>query len=297
MDENYILAKWLNNELNESEQSDFEASTDFETYNKIKHYSAQLKVANFDENKMLTNVLNAKKPKVISLYNNWLYRIAAVFILGFGLNFLYQNLSIEKRLAEFGNETAFNLPDNSEVILNSGSEIEFKKWNWDNNRELKLNGEAYFHVAKGKKFEVATNLGTVTVLGTQFDVKARKNRFDVVCFEGRVRVNYNKTQILLTHGQSVTFENGKQVNLTHNDEKPDWLENKIAFQNENLKNIIDEIQRKYNVKIEMKSAFSQELFTGKIPSDNLEIALQSIATIYKLNVTNIDNKNIIFVKK
>lgn len=297
MEENYILAKWLNNEMNETELAEFETSADFLIYNKIKIFSEHLQVANFDENKILTNVLNTKKPKVISIYNNWLIKIAAVFVLGFGLIFLYQNLTTEKHLATFGNETAFNLPDNSQVILNSGSEIEFKKWNWENNRKLKLDGEAYFHVAKGKKFEVKTNLGTVSVLGTQFDVKARKNKFEVVCFEGRVKVNYNNSRILLTHGQSVTFENGKQVNSTHSDEKPDWLENKIAFQNENLKNIIEEIQRKYDVKIDMKSDFSQDLFTGKIPSNNLEVALQSIATTYKLNITNIDNKNIIFAKK
>ncbi|MBX9808439.1 MAG: FecR domain-containing protein, partial [Flavobacteriaceae bacterium] len=174
---------------------------------------------------------------------------------------------------------------------------EFKKWNWNNHRSLDLQGEAYFKVAKGEKFEVETSLGKVTVLGTQFNVKARKNRFDITCFEGRVKVNYKDKEIILTHGQSVTFENGNQVNITATSLQPEWLENKIAFTKEKLPNIIDEISRQYNVTISVKSGYSDELFTGKIPTDNLEIALQIIATTYNLETKKIDTKKIIFEKK
>ena len=128
--------------------------------------------------------------------------------------FCLKNFVPQTQTANFGEKTTFSLPDNSEVVLNSGSEINYKKWNWDNNRRLELKGEAYFRVSKGRRFEVQTSLGKVSVLGTQFNVKARKNRFDVVCYEGRVKVNYANTQIILTHGQSVTFENGKQINMS-----------------------------------------------------------------------------------
>ena len=181
--------------------------------------------------------------------------------------------------------------------MNSGSEIEYKKWNWDNHRNLELDGEAYFRVAKGKKFEVKTNLGKVTVLGTQFNVKARKNRFDITCFEGRVKVNYKDKEIILTPGKSVAFENGKQLNLLVDTQKPEWLENKIAFNKENLSNILDEIQRQYNVTIEVQANYSNELFTGKMPLDNLDVALQIIATTYHLEPNKISPNKIIFEGK
>jgi ferric-dicitrate binding protein FerR (iron transport regulator) len=299
MKKNYILAKWLNNDITKEELAEIKADPDFEEYEKIKNYSSQLKVADFDETAVLENILSHKKvsAKVIPLYKNWMFRVAAILILALGITFVTQNFATETQYASNGKRTTFSLPDNSEVVLNSGSEIEYKKWNWNNNRNLELKGEAYFKVAKGQKFEVNTRLGKVAVLGTQFNVKARKNRFDITCFEGRVKVNYNDKEIILTHGQSVTFENGNQINTSSSSSKPEWLENKISFTKENLSNILDEIQRQYNVTISIKSGYSNELFTGKIPTDNLEIALHIIATTYNLEPNKIDKNKIIFEKK
>lgn len=299
MKENYILAKWLNNDLTNAELAEIKASPDFEKYEKIKNYSAQLKVTDFDEAKVLENVLSHKKTasKVVPLYKNWLFKVAAVLVIGLGITFVMQNTITQTQYAQNGKHTTFLLPDNSEVVLNSGSEIEFKKWNWDNHRNLELRGEAYFHVAKGKKFEVSTCLGKVAVLGTQFNVKARKNRFDVTCFEGRVKVNYKEKEIILTQGQSVTFENGNQTNRIVDATKSEWLDNKIAFNKEKLRNILDEIQRQYNVTIGVNTACPNELFTGKIPTDNLDIALQIIATTYNLEPNKISETKIIFEGK
>lgn len=299
MEKNYILTKWLNDELTEAELTEFKADPDFEKYEKIKNYSAQLKVADFNEAKVLENILSHEKAatKVIPIYKNWIFRVAAILVLALGIAFSVQNFSRETQYASNGARTTFSLPDNSKVVLNSGSEIEYKKWNWDNHRNLELEGEAYFRVAKGKKFEVKTNLGKVTVLGTQFNVKARKNRFDITCFEGRVKVNYKDKEIILTPGKSVAFENGKQLNLLVDTQKPEWLENKIAFNKENLRNILDEIQRQYNTNIEVKADYSNELFTGKIPLDNLDVALQIIGTTYHLEPNKISSKKIIFEGK
>ena len=299
MEKNYYLSKWLNDELTEAELAEFKANPDFYKYEKIKNFSAQLKVSDFDDAKMLENILSHKKeaPKVIPLYKKWMFRVAAVLVLALGITLAMQNFSTETQFASNGKRTTFLLPDNSEVVLNAGSEIEYKKWNWKNNRNLELKGEAYFKVAKGQKFEVKTSLGNVTVLGTQFDVKARKNRFEITCFEGRVKVNYKDKELILTKGLSVIFENGNQINTTSTSLKPEWLENKMAFSKENLPNIIDEIQRQYNVAISIKSGLSNELFTGKIPTDNLDIALQIIATTYNLETKKIDPNTIIFEKK
>ncbi|MFM2369941.1 MAG: hypothetical protein RL619_2258 [Bacteroidota bacterium] len=299
MDENYILSKWLNNELTDSELADFKATDDYAIYEKIKNYSSQLEVAEFDEDKILANILKQEKktPKVIPLYKKWLVQIAAIFILGLAITYVIQNFVPQTQYAQNGKIITFSLPDNSEVVLNSGSEIEYKKWNWNIHRRIELQGEAYFRVAKGRRFEVQTNLGKVAVLGTKFNVKARKNRFDVTCFEGRVRVNYKDKQIILTHGQSVTFENGKQLNTIINTSKPEWLENKIAFNKENLHNLLEEIQRQYNVIIELKATHTNALFTGKIPTNNIDVALQIIATTYNLEFNKTEKNKIIFEEK
>ncbi|CAA9196850.1 hypothetical protein FLA105534_01363 [Flavobacterium bizetiae] len=299
MKENRLLAKWLNDDLSPDELAEFEASPDFEKYQKIKNYTSHLQVDDLDENAMLSNILSQKKatPKVVPLYKKWMFRAAAIFVLAIGITLVMKFFVPQTQTADFGEKTTFSLPDHSEVVLNSGSEINYKKWNWDNNRHLELKGEAYFRVAKGRRFEVQTNLGKVTVLGTQFNVKARKNRFDVVCYEGRVKVNYANTQILLTHGQSVRFENGKQVKMNVNSLKPEWIDNQICFTKENIRTLLDEVERQYNVKIELNSKDTISLFTGKLPAKDLDTALQIISTTYHLEAKKVSENKIIFDEK
>lgn len=299
MKKNRLLAKWLNNDLSEDELAEFKASPDFEKYQKIKNYTNHLEVGDLDENAMLSNILSQKKvaPKVIPLHKKWMFRAAAIFVLALGITFALKFFVPQTETANFGEKTTFSLPDNSEVVLNSGSQIKYKKWNWDNNRRLELKGEAYFRVAKGRRFEVQTNLGKVSVLGTQFNVKNRKNRFDVVCYEGRVKVNYANTQILLTHGQGVSFENGKQTKIKIHSSKPEWTENQICFYKENIRTLLDEVERQYNIKIELNTKDTISLFTGKLPAKNLDIALQIISTTYHLEARKVSENKIIFDEK
>ena len=299
MKKDRLLAKWLDNDLSEEELAVFKASPDFEKYQKIKMYTDHLEVDDLDENAMLSNIIKQKKetPKVIPIYKKWAFRVAAILVLALGITYSFKNFVPQTQTADFGEKTTFLLPDNSEVALNSGSEINYKKWNWDNNRRLELKGEAYFRVAKGRRFEVQTNLGKVSVLGTQFNVKARKNRFDVVCYEGRVKVNYLNTQILLTHGQGVSFENGKQVDRKINALKPEWMDNTICFYKENIQTILDEVERQYNISIELKAKDTSSLFTGKLPAKNLDTALQIINTTYHLEAKKASKDKIIFEEK
>lgn len=285
MEENYILAKWLNNELEGEELKAFEASDDFAVYQKIKQYSAELTTSDFDDDKMLQTILQRKKAKTISM-QKLLLRMVAVFILGFGITVAVKNFTNFTEFSAKGVTTEFLLPDNSSVLLNSGSSVEYKKWNWNNERKLKLDGEAYFKVAKGKKFEVATELGTVSVLGTQFNVKSRATRLDVTCYEGKVQVNYQNQDIILTQGMTVSFANGTKIIAGETNRlEPEWLQKEVNFSKENLPAILDEISRQYNVVIEYKGKPTNQSFSGTIPMNDLNVALEIIATTYHLQIT------------
>ena len=103
---------------------------------------------------------------------------------------------------DLAEHTEVYLPDSSQVILNAESKISFNKKTWDENRNVTLEGEAFFKVAKGKRFTVATESGIITVLGTQFNVENRKNFFEVTCYEGLVSVTYNNKETKLAAGTS-----------------------------------------------------------------------------------------------
>jgi ferric-dicitrate binding protein FerR (iron transport regulator) len=169
------------------------------------------------------------------------------------------------------------LPDSSEIILNADSQLSYSEKNWDEERNISLKGEAFFKVAKGKKFTVTTDQGTVTVLGTQFNVAQRKGFFEATCFEGLVSVTYDGKEIKLPAGNSFLSINGKitqskaAINGT-----PSWLKKESTFKSIPLTYVFDEFERQHNTTIETKNIDIAQLFTGTFSNTDKELALRSI---------------------
>lgn len=299
MKDDNMLAKWLNNELDEKELKAFMTTPEYATYNKIKEYSAQLTVPEADMDALYARIeANKNRPAKVRTLSPWIGRIAAMLILALGVTYFVYTTKTTTELASAGQRTEFLLPDNSSVTLNSGSEVDYKAWNWKNNRKLQLDGEAYFKVAKGQTFDVMTSMGKVTVVGTQFNVKARDNRFDVTCFEGKVRVNSNGNTILLTPGMSVAFENGKQIDMPSDENtQPGWLTYEVNYQKEKLGRIINEMERQYRIDIELSDKqLANETHSGSVPMNNLSDALEIIETAYHLKSQKTGNKIILSVE-
>lgn len=297
MKEDYKLAKWLNNELSAAELKEFEESSEFALYEKIKETSSRLKTPDFDDAKILANVIAAKKaPKVVALNQNWFMKVAAVVVLSLGLAFFITSNFKEKYYGTSQLTQTVKLPDNSEVIVNKNSSIEYKTFFWNNNRKLKLIGEAYFKVAKGKTFEVNTDLGKVTVLGTQFNVNAKEKTFEVTCYEGKVKVNFNNEELLLTKGMKVSFNNQNKTESKTAILAPTWTTNEMQFSTENLGSVIKELEKNYNVSITYNIKDNDnQLFTGKIPAQNLDVALKILASTYHLQIVKTE-KNTYLLK-
>lgn len=297
MEENYQLAKWLAGEMSEEELKAFKQTPEYRTYEKIAAYSSQLEAPDFDADLLYQNTVNHKKssPKIIPFHQSKWIKIAAIFVVLLSLTLIFQTSVTSTEVAENGKKTTFSLPDNSEIVLNSGSQIEYKKWNWNNNRKLDLNGEAYFKVAHGKKFEVETKLGTVAVLGTQFNVKARNDRFDVSCYEGRVKVIYRDKEVVITKGTSVSFKNNSfdQQNIIVS--KPEWTNNEIVFNKEKLQTVVDELERQYGVEIVLNCKDNPQLFSGTLPSNDRKAALDIVTSIFHLKISKLDADKIIVV--
>lgn len=282
MEKEYDLAKWLDGSMTGSELEAFEQTPEFTTYQKITTYAAQLLAPEVDSQEMYRRVMEMPKEKaVVDMRPNWFLRIAAVLVIGLGLFFATAPMITSTETAQNGKQQIFELPDNSEVTLNSGSEITYKKWSWDDNRKLELEGEAFFKVAKGKTFDVHTELGKVTVVGTQFNVKSRDKRFEVTCFEGKVKVDNGTEKVLLTKGQSVAFDNGKKLEpIVNTAAVPSWMNHQLTFRAENLESVIAELERQYNITITTENISASQKFTGTLPAGNLETALQIISSAY-----------------
>ena len=285
MKDDTLLARWLEGSLTEEELRELENSPEYPTLLRMKQNFELLQSPRTDEQRILRHVLSQQKSKpvkTIPLYRKMWFSAAAAILVLVGLSVYF---TLPKQFSTSNGQTyTFVLPDASQVKLNAGSQASYSDWNWDNNRQIDLNGEAYFKVAKGKKFTVQTDLGNVTVLGTQFNVKSRGNRFDVVCYEGKVLVQNANHKIVLTPGQKITFNNGNTPAIQPNkSNSPEWLQHELSFDNETLAAVLLEMERRYDVTIETRIQ-SQQLFSGSVPGNDLDAALKIIGSTYHLTI-------------
>lgn len=282
MQENY-LAKWLNNELSEAELQEFKNSEAYKTYQKIAETASNLQAPEFDSARAYDAILNnsnASKPKVVRMRPSVkVWRIAAAIAVIFAASYFYINTLDENISTQFAERTEVTLPDNSEVVLNADTQISFDKDRWEKERNVKLDGEAFFKVAKGMTFTVSTDAGLVKVLGTQFNVESRKNFFEVSCYEGVVNVTYNNKDTRLTAGQSFLVIDGKivDVNLVQGT-VPSWIQSESTFKSIPLVFVLNELERQYDIKVTTENVDLTQLFTGTFSNTNLNLALESIST-------------------
>ncbi|MBC7748176.1 MAG: FecR domain-containing protein [Methylotenera sp.] len=292
------ILKWLNDDLSKKEMKDLKQSEDLQTLEKIAHYASQLEAPKVDAQAALETLKarnHAKnKPKVRTINFKTFYRVAAVLVLALTSGYLFfysYNTSFETQIAQ---RKIFTLPDNSEVVLNAASKISFNEKKWANNRTLTLAGEAFFKVKKGQTFSVKTTDGIVTVLGTQFNVKERKNYFEVRCYEGLVSVTHNNNTTKLPPGKTFRVINGKIENVEDfNAQNPSWIQQESSFNKIPLDQVIAELERQYDLKIKVKGVDTSKLFTGSFTHTDKEIALQAVTIPLKLSY-KIEGKTIIF---
>ena len=305
MQQNYddnFLARWMAGELTESELATFQKSEEYAEYAKIID---TLDTASFSEpdleanyaafqdkiqNESKSETTEEQPTKVKPLIPKWIYAVAACVILFIGYNFMFQETVYVTQIAE---QTEFKLPDNSEVRLNADSKITFTEFNWKNDRKLNLQGEAFFKVQKGETFTVTSNQGDVTVLGTQFSVNSRVDTYIVQCYEGKVQVALKESEtVILTKGKAVVFQKGKLEKYTIVEAQPDWLSNESSFYNINIKEVVAELERQYNIKVTGKEHLKNVNLSGRFTHKNLAQAAKTVFVAMKIPYTITEEKTV-----
>ena len=289
-----LISKWLNFNLSDTEKEAFDDLDVSASYHRIDRAAKYFHAPEFNSEssyQSLKTKLGSQKKSVRPLYG-YISGIAATLVVVFGLFFLLKSNPATEYIAENSTMTELSLPDSSEVVLNAGSSVSFDETDWANNRKVTLDGEAYFKVAKGKKFSVHSSHGVVSVLGTEFKVKDREDYFEVSCYEGLVRVEFlNQTyelgagDALKSYGDVVKSERTALG-------KPGWLESKSIFKSVPYREVVQELERQFDVQISGDASNSNTLFTGSFSNENLNTALQAITIPLNLSYS-IDGKSVV----
>ncbi|WP_051508835.1 FecR family protein [Xylanibacter oryzae] len=164
-----------------------------------------------------------------------------------------------------GRQYQVSLPDGSMVNLNSGSTLRFPN-RFTSRRDVYLRGEAYFEVKKdGRPFRVTCPAGAVNVLGTTFNVRAySSDNACIALYTGKVRYENNGHDVELSPGeQIVKTGNEISVNQIYNRHTAAWKDGLIYFTDDNLGDVMDDIERIYDVKVVFQRDIRSIRFTGE----------------------------------
>ncbi|WP_316838223.1 FecR family protein [Pedobacter nutrimenti] len=173
-----------------------------------------------------------------------------------------------------GGQYQIRLPDGSKVWLNAASKLIYPvSFNGRGQREVSLDGEAYFEIYKNKlqPFVVKSKNQEVTVLGTHFNINSYTDEGSVktTLLEGSVRVN----EAVLKPGQQSILAGGKiSVVLADLDETMAWQKGDFVFKNESLESIMKKISRWYDVEVVYAKGAPKNITLGGLISRNKNLS-------------------------
>ena len=250
-------------------------------------------------------------------FGNWRVAATAVGLLGTLAvgRYVRESGHQHKEHTAFGETRTLTLPDGSTVQLNGNSTLTYRDdWAADQPREVWLDGEGFFTVAKKAaarngqigvpvKFVTHTPSLDVQVLGTQFNVNSRRGQTDVTLVEGKVKLirpgNSKATVLELKPGQVATARPGiEQVLLqqTTPDVQTAWTQKQFIFDKTPLRMVGQQLSDAYGLTLVFDDeALAARQFTGNLSSQDLETLLTTLAATFDLTIER--DSNTVYLRK
>lgn len=236
----------------------------------------------------------------------WIRKAAAILFLALSAVFVYRFILLKEKpdqtailwkevKAPTGQLLKLTLADGSRITLNSESGIRYPQVFSGQTREVHLDGEAYFDVAEDHDhpFILHTQQMDIRVLGTAFNVKSYNNDpvKEATLFRGSIEVNLPGQQdkkLKLKPADKIkingsAYELGKADYYNKGDKNSLeilWMDNQLAFKNENLERIAHSMARKYGLKMIFNNPATKKLkFSGSFEKESVSEALNSLQTV------------------
>lgn len=184
------------------------------------------------------------------------------------------------------------LADGTNVWLNADSELEFPSAFTGDERIVKVRGEAYFEIAKdaSRPFKVFVGETQVEAIGTAFNINTHlyKEKIKTILTEGKIKVSTGVDHKIVEPGYATISGGGSiEVGKADLEEALAWKEGYFYFDSKQLKEVLDEIARWYNVKLDIKVPLANKRYVGGIKkSESIEAvcAVLSDLTPYRFTI-------------
>jgi len=192
----------------------------------------------------------------------------------------------------FGKDYHLILSDGSKIWLNATSELSFSALPENRERRVKLNGEAYFainHLAHDKAvpFIVESRLQEVYVMGTEFNINAYGDEewISTTLVNGSVKIKQFQNDVMAVlkpHQQAVVGPTTSKIKVKKVDvsEIISWKEGYFNFNDSDIKAVLRQFARWYDVEVIYERNHFTDAYMGKIPKSlSLVEALSVLETV------------------
>jgi len=189
-----------------------------------------------------------------------------------------------------GGQYQLVLPDGTKVWLNAASSLRFPTQFTAATRSVDLTGEAYFEVAKNaaQPFHVKVAGTDITVLGTSFNIMAYtdESAIKTTLLEGAVKVAKGNEERLLKPGQQSQLEAGNNIKVINDADielAVAWKNGFTSFRSADIRAIMRQVMRWYNIEVDYEGEIPQRVFTGDIPRDARLSELLQLLEVSKIH--------------
>lgn len=187
-----------------------------------------------------------------------------------GHTLVYNTISIPR-----GGKYRVILADGTKIWLNSATILKYPTEFSGDERKVELSGEAYFEVAKdpNKPFKVLSEGQTVEVLGTHFNINAYadEGHTSSTLLEGSIRISSGSQLAVLKPGQQSIIkpgpENNKAIQVNTNINTAEviaWKDDLFQFEDADIKTVMNQIGRWYDVDVVYGNKIPEDHYTGKV---------------------------------
>ena len=283
MEKDNLIEDWLAQETSQEERDELERIIRMTENLSVPEITSKENawdklVSNIEEQPSAQERVMIPQKTKPSTWLIWTSSVAAALVIGYFT--LFNNVNSEVTFNTLTAEMATQvLPDNSEVTLNAGTTLSYDQDSWSEARSLSLDGEAFFEVQEGTTFTVNTSNGSVTVLGTSFNVRTRGEKLEVFCYTGKVNVSSSNASKDLLPGDGVRIERGSVTSTWKkaNVEEPNWMNGVTLFDTPvPLAEAIEELSNIFGIEV-LDERYPDSLdFQGPIPHSNVENAIKLV---------------------
>jgi ferric-dicitrate binding protein FerR (iron transport regulator) len=191
------------------------------------------------------------------------------------------------------------LADGTNVWLNAASSLKYPTAFTGSERVVELTGEAYFEVVHNSKqpFKVKTANQTIQDIGTQFNVNAYDDEeaSATTLVEGSVKIYDAKRAMLIKPGQQYLLKSNSIAEVKSDvdiDEIVAWKNGMFQFDHADIKTIMRQISRWYNVDVEYQGQIPSSTYHGRISRNSNASAILKILQLSGIDFT-IEGRKII----